>query len=102
MLRLAPSRVLPVVALLLALAPRALAGHLYVDPVLGSDANPGTSPDLPFKHILKGLQAGGTSNDILHLAPGEYSAASDEHFPLSIGAAWHTRSAENPSVIAAP
>ena len=84
MLRPMASVSLVLVAVLL--APRAQAGHLYVDPVLGNDANPGTSPELAFKHILKGLQAGGTSNDILHLAAGEYSAASGEHFPLSIGA----------------
>ncbi|HEX5011548.1 MAG TPA: DUF1565 domain-containing protein [Planctomycetota bacterium] len=70
----------------LLMAPRALAGHLYVDPVLGNDANPGTTPELPFKHILKALQVGGTPDDAIHLAPGEYSAASGEHFPLSIGA----------------
>src|SRR5262245_54546467 len=63
MLRHTVSVFLVLVTLLL--APNARAGHLYVDPVLGNDANPGTTPALPFKHILKGLQAGGTSNDIL-------------------------------------
>ena len=79
------ARLLPFLTALV-LATPALAGHLYVDSTHGLDTNPGTSPALPFKHIFKALQVGGTSNDVVHLAPGEYSAATGEHFPLALGA----------------
>ena len=75
----------PLAALLLLLAPHAEAGHLYVDPVNGSDANAGTSPGTAFKHIRKALQVANPGGDKIHLAPGEYSAASGELFPLSLG-----------------
>ena len=82
----ASSFALTLIAALVLLAPPAQAGHLYVNSALGNDSNPGTSPELAFKHIGKALQVGGTKNDAIHIAAGEYSAATGEAFPLIIAA----------------
>jgi hypothetical protein len=63
---------------------RAEAGQFFVDPSLGSDSNPGTAA-LPFKTIHKALSLNPLTIDSVVLAPGVYSAASGELFPLSVG-----------------
>ena len=65
-------------------ASRAEAGQFFVDPVLGSDGNPGTAA-LPFKTIHKALSLPPLTIDSVVLAAGEYSAASGELFPLTVG-----------------
>ncbi len=61
----------------------ALASDFYVDAVNGHDANAGTTPTTAWKTIA---HAAATSTpdatSLIHLAPGTYSAASGEVFPL--------------------
>ncbi|GAB1544253.1 hypothetical protein NUACC21_69290 [Scytonema sp. NUACC21] len=55
---------------------------LYVDPVMGNDANSGT-PSNPYRSLTRALK-GTPSPKIIQLAPGTYSTASGEIFPLVI------------------
>ena len=68
---------------LLALATAASASDYYVDPVNGDDANSGASPAEAWRHVsyAAGVAAAG---DLVHLAPGVYSAAGGEVWPLPI------------------
>src|SRR2546421_9502159 len=72
--------------LLVALAAPCLAGDWYVDVVNGSDANPGTSPASAWRTLTHASSAtpSGSSN-MIHVAPGTYSPASGETFPLRFG-----------------
>jgi hypothetical protein len=65
------------------LAPGAQAGQLFVDPVRGSDGNPGTLEE-PFKTIGHALAVAPPFSDGIVLAGGVYSAASGEVFPLPL------------------
>src|SRR5436190_13288346 len=58
------------------------ASDVYVDPVLGDDANPGT-PSAPFKTVRVAL---GRGTDV-HLAPGTYDESSGEVYPWGAGIA---------------
>lgn len=83
------SRVLaaPLLALALAgLTPSAFAGQYYVNSATGSDGNLGTSPGKAFKTVRKALTVATLPNDMIRLAPGDYSQATGELFPLSVGA----------------
>jgi parallel beta-helix repeat protein len=53
----------------------------YVDPTTGNDANDGSTAATPLRTITRAL-AIAPENTIVVLAPGTYSAASGEQFPL--------------------
>ncbi|WP_016952535.1 S-layer homology domain-containing protein [Anabaena sp. PCC 7108] len=55
---------------------------IYINPVTGNDTNTGSRIS-PFKTITRALKAT-TTSAIIHLAPGTYSTASGELFPLII------------------
>ncbi|MEG4358010.1 DUF1565 domain-containing protein [Microcoleus sp. Aus8_D1] len=55
---------------------------LYVNPQTGSDAAAG-SQSAPFKTIARAINFA-ASGTVIQLAPGTYSAASGEQFPLEI------------------
>lgn len=65
-----------------AIAQTQAATVLYVDPVQGSDAGAGTA-QAPLKTITQALAIAPTSS-VIQLAPGTYSAASGETFPLRL------------------
>jgi hypothetical protein len=67
-------------ALILA-APSAMATDYWVDSVNGNDAALGTSPATAWKTITHASTAS-VPDDLIHLAPGTYSTASGELFPL--------------------
>ena len=73
------------VSLLSLLAPAALAGEFFVNVATGSDANSGTSPDAAWKTLTHALSLAGKADDFIHVAPGDYSAATGEVFPLHLG-----------------
>ncbi|MEG3907867.1 DUF1565 domain-containing protein [Microcoleus sp. w1-18aA5] len=56
---------------------------LYVNPQIGSDSAAGTQ-SAPFKTIARAIIARAASGSVIQLAPGIYSAASGEKFPLEI------------------
>lgn len=61
-----------------------LVATIYVNPVTGNDANAG-SRLAPLKTIARAVQAvKSKSPAMIRLAPGSYSAASGENFPLII------------------
>lgn len=79
---------LSVSALCLSLCtPAARAGEFFVNAVTGSDANSGTSPGAPWKTLTHALGVAVASDDTIHVAPGDYSAATGEAFPLPLGVA---------------
>ena len=57
---------------------------LYVNPAIGNDANTGTWLN-PYKTLSRALN-GSTTPKIIQLAPGTYTTASGEVFPLVISA----------------
>lgn len=59
-----------------------LVATLYVDPVMGNDANSGTRSN-PYRSLTRALKAT-TSAKMIQLAPGTYSTASGEAFPQVI------------------
>ncbi|GAA6618964.1 DUF1565 domain-containing protein [Scytonema sp. NUACC26] len=59
-----------------------LIAPLYVDPVMGNDANSGTRSN-PYRTLTRALKAT-PSAKMIQLAPGTYSSASGEVFPLVI------------------
>lgn len=61
-----------------------LVATLYVNPVVGNDANTGSRLN-PYKTLTRALR-GTTTAKIIQLAPGTYSTASGEVFPLVIPA----------------
>lgn len=61
-----------------------LVATFYVDPVMGNDANAGTRSN-PYKTLTRSLK-GTATPQIIQLAPGTYSTASGEVFPLVIPA----------------
>ncbi len=61
-----------------------LVATLYVNPVVGNDANTG-SRSYPYKTLTRALR-GTTTAKIIQLASGTYSTASNEVFPLVIPA----------------
>ncbi len=66
-----------------ALAAQAQAGDFYVDVAHGNDANAGNAPGSAWRtltHASTATPAGDTNT--IHVAPGTYSAASGETFPL--------------------
>jgi len=65
-----------------AIAQTQAATVLYVDPVRGSDAGAGTA-QAPLKTITQALAIAPASS-VIQLAPGTYSAASGETFPLRL------------------
>lgn len=68
---------------LVLLAGRALATDYYVDVVNGSDAAAGTSPATAWKTLTFAATAAAPgSTNTIHAAPGTYSAATGEVFPL--------------------
>jgi Protein of unknown function (DUF1565) len=73
------------VSLLSLLAPAALAGEFFVNVATGSDANPGTSPGAPWKTLTHALSLAADFDDFIHVAPGDYSPATGEVFPLELG-----------------
>src|SRR6188472_116998 len=73
------------VSLLSLLAPAALAGEFFVNVATGSDANSGTSAGAPWKTLTHALSLAGTGDDFIHVAPGDYSPATGEVFPLHLG-----------------
>ncbi len=66
--------------------PAALADDFYVDVNSGSDANSGLTPATAWATITFALNntplASGTGTHTIHVAPGTYSTASGETFPL--------------------
>jgi parallel beta-helix repeat protein len=54
--------------------------YRYVNPATGNDANEG-SPQSPFRTITKALETA-LENTIIVLAPGTYSVATGEQFPI--------------------
>jgi len=58
----------------------------WVDPVLGSDANSGTTPAAPFQTLTFAMSmvppSTPSSSVTIHLAPGTYSSATGEQFPI--------------------
>jgi Protein of unknown function (DUF1565) len=82
--------VLSLSALCLALLAPARAGDFYVDVLAGSDGNAGTSPGAAFKTIGKAMSVALGTSDTVHVAPGEYSAATGEVFPLPLTDAFLT------------
>lgn len=70
--------------LLVALAATASAQtEIWVDPVLGNDANPGTFA-LPLLRLTQAVQNAGPG-DRIHLLPGLYGAANGESLPIALG-----------------
>ncbi len=70
-------------AVVVILASSAFAADFYVDVVNGNDANPGTSPGSAWRtltHASAAAPAG--SAHTIHVAPGTYSPATGESFPL--------------------
>jgi hypothetical protein len=68
---------------LMVVAPSALATDYYVDAVNGNDASAGTSPATAWKTIVHASAASAQdATSTIHLAPGTYSTASGETFPL--------------------
>jgi len=65
--------------------PAARAGDFFVDVAHGSDAHDGTSAATAWKTLTHALAVGGAPNDFIHVAPGDYSAATGEVFPLHLG-----------------
>jgi parallel beta-helix repeat protein len=59
-----------------------MAQTFYVNPVSGSNTNPG-SQQAPFKTITQALKVA-TDNTKIQLADGNYNAASGEIFPLTV------------------
>lgn len=83
------SRALSASALsLLLLAPATAAGEFYVDVAHGSDANSGTSPAAAWKTLTHALGTAVDLGDFIHVAPGDYSPATGEVFPLPLGPAY--------------
>ncbi|MBR8833215.1 MAG: DUF1565 domain-containing protein [Stigonema ocellatum SAG 48.90 = DSM 106950] len=62
-----------------------LVATLYVNPVVGNDANTGSPLD-PYKTLTRALRGTTTTATIIQLASGTYSTASGEVFPLVIPA----------------
>lgn len=63
----------------------ATASDWYVNVVSGSDANAGTSPALAWRtitHALAVTPVASADGQVIHVAPGTYSWASGESFPL--------------------
>lgn len=71
---------------LLALALPARAADHYVDVVRGNDANDGATPATAWKTITHAIgvlpHVEGDATEVIHVAPGTYSLASGESFPL--------------------
>ena len=61
-----------------------LVATLYVNPVVGNDANTGTR-SYPYKTLTRALR-GTTTAKIIQLASGTYSTATNEVFPIVIPA----------------
>ncbi|MUG97482.1 DUF1565 domain-containing protein [Scytonema sp. UIC 10036] len=59
-----------------------LVATLYVDPVMGNDANSGTRSN-PYRTLTRALKAT-ASGKMIQLAPGTYSTIGGEAFPLVI------------------
>ncbi|KAF3890172.1 MULTISPECIES: DUF1565 domain-containing protein [Nostocales] len=59
-----------------------LVATLYVDPVMGNDANSGTRSN-PYRTLTRALKATASAK-MIQLAPGTYSTISGEVFPLVI------------------
>ncbi|MEM8713463.1 MAG: DUF1565 domain-containing protein, partial [Planctomycetota bacterium] len=68
---------LALACLLVTVAP---AEDIWVDPVLGDNANPGTEAE-PLRTIFA---ASNQHDGIIRLMPGEYSAATGERFPIRL------------------
>ena len=82
------SSALTVTAICLSLlAPATHAGEFFVDVASGSDSNPGTSPAAAWKTLTHALATAVSAIDTVHVAAGDYSAASGEVFPLQLGPA---------------
>jgi len=64
--------------------PAARAGEFFVNVASGSDANAGTSAAAPWKTLTHALAVAGDFDDFIHVAPGDYSAATGEVFPLHL------------------
>lgn len=83
------SRSLSLACGLTALAIPAQASDWYVDAIGGSDAASGTSPAAAWRtltHALSALAQASPEPHALHVAPGVYSTAHGESFPLSVPA----------------
>ena len=68
-------------------APAARAGEFFVDVLHGSDGNSGTSPAAAWKTLTHALATVASAEDLVHVAPGDYSTATGEVFPLHLGSA---------------
>jgi hypothetical protein len=80
-----PHMTIRTLALALALGAPALAADVWVDPVNGSNAHGGTSPQDAWRtvtHALATLAPG--EADVIHLAAGVYDASTGEVFPLRL------------------
>ena len=73
---------------LLLLAPAHAASEYYVDVAHGSDTNSGTSPAAAWKTLTHALGTALDLGDFIHVAPGDYSPATGEVFPLPLGPAY--------------
>lgn len=57
--------------------------HFYVDPAFGDDAFGDGTPNFPYRSMTRALRFA-ISGDVVFLAPGTYSAASGETFPIFV------------------
>lgn len=84
-----PGRAMRALILLVSCAGPAAAADWYVDSVLGSDANSGSSAASPWKTITHGLSviaALPAAAQTVHVAPGVHDAVLGETFPLGVPA----------------
>jgi hypothetical protein len=86
MVRPASLRTVLSAALLFASATSAPAADHYVDVALGNDANDGATPATAWKTISHAIEVlphvVGDATEVIHVAPGVYSEATGETFPL--------------------
>ena len=76
-------------------SPGVFAGDFYVDVVNGDNTNSGSSAAQAWKNISYGAGFLG-GNDTLHIAPGLYSVAAGESFPIPIGGGARLLAANGP------
>lgn len=84
-------------ALALGAFPAIAQQNLYVDPVSGSDFNPGTAAQ-PVKSVIYALRFLANDGDTIHCAPGRYSPTSNGEFldpSTGLFSAWVIGQAQN-------